>query len=485
MNKSDTSPQRDTLEKVIGFRDYVAIGFGVIIGVGWVVYAGQWIKTGGTFGAILAFLIGGLCLIPIGKCYAELTSALPLTGGEVAFAYKAFGPLWSFLTAWALALNYVALPPFETIAIGAIAEATFPAIKSAALYEIGGYRISLSTIIPGLVAGYWIIWLNWRGAKNTARFQTLATAGLLLCTFLFCAVAFLNGDYKNMTPFFAGDGAWWAVAPASIISVLVIVPFFMTGFDVIPQAAEEAGKKVEPRQLGVAIVTSIIIGTAFYVLIIAALGYSVSEEQMEAILAQPDQLAMAQVFHASFGNEWAAKLVLIAAFLGIVSTLNGMFMAATRLLFALGRGGMVPHWFAVLHKTHHTPRNAIIFVGALSLAGPFVGKAGLGLIVNSGSFMFTAAILITATAALRLRKTAPELKRPYKIQPYTIWLGIIMSALLAGLMTFPGSPGQLGSAEFLTVILWMVLGLAFYYYRKRQNDMNADTQAEMVLAEYR
>lgn len=480
--RQDVPCNREILDRVISFRDYVAIGFGVIVGVGWVVYAGQWILTGGVLGAVLAFVLAGVLLIPVGKCYAELTAAMPVTGGEVAFAYKAFGPFVSFLAAWALSLTYIAVTPFETIAVGVMTEALVPAIATPTLYTVGGFRIAWSTIVPGLLAGVWVIWLNWRGARDMARFQTVAITGLIGCTVAFSIVAFVNGDVSHLAPLFAGGGDWAAI-PASIAGVLVVVPFFLAGFDCIPQAAEEAGVKMNSRQLGVAILSAIAMGVAFYVVIILALGFSVSNETLTEIVADPDQLPMAAVLRESFGVEWAAQLVLVAAMLGILSTLNGIFMAATRLLFALGRGGLLPHGFAVLHPVNHTPKNAILFVGAIALAGPFIGKAGLAHIIYSNSLVLSTVFLVTALATLRLRRTAPDLARPYRVHPFTIWLAIGVGVLMVGLMTVPGSPGRMGAPEFITFALWMVLGLAFYALRGRV--MDRDRQAYMILGDYR
>ena len=455
-----------------------------MVGVGWVVYAGQWLQSGGILGAVLAFVIGGIFLIPVGKCYAELTAALPVTGGEVAFTYKAFGSLTAFFTAWALSLGYISITPFETIATGTMVEAIFPSLATSALYEIGGYRIAWSTIIPGVCAAVWIIWLNWRGAKNSARFQTVVMVGMLITTGLFCVVAFWKGELRNLQPLFVGDGQWWAIAPASIASVLVVVPFFLTGFDCIPQAAEEAGLKMPSRQLGTAIVTTIVIGMVFYVLVILALGVSVSGTNLQGIVADKDKLPMAAVFRESFHNEWAAKLVLLTALLGIVSTLNGMFMAATRLLFAQGRGGLLPHWFAELHPVHHTPKNAILFVGTLAILGPFFGKAGLLHIVNSYSFVISCVLLVTAICTLRLRRIAPDLARPYRIHILTIWCAIAVGLFLVGLMVVPGSPGQMEKAEFITVAIWLAVGTVFYFYRQKERGMSSRQQAYMILGEY-
>jgi len=476
---------REKLERVIGFRGYVAIGFGVMVGVGWLVYAGQWLLTGGVLGAVLGFIIGAAFLIPVGRCYAELTSALPLSGGEVAFTYKAFGPLASFVAAWALSMNYIAVTPFETIAVGAMFEALFPSLASAELYTVGGYSVSWSTIIPGILSGLWVVWLNWRGAKVSVAFQTFAIAAMLGSSVIFLVVAFLEGDIGNLTPLFVGAGHWWQAAWASVISVLVVVPFFLTGFDCIAQAAEESGRGMEPRKLGVAIIVTILMGGVFYTMIILALGLSAPVERIIEITADKNAMPLAEVFRSGLQSEWMAKLVLFAGLLGILSTLNGIFIAATRVLFAQGRGGLLPHWFAELHPVHHTPKNAVLFVGAIALVGPFIGKAGLLHIVNSYSLVFAFILTITAFATLRLRRTAPEMPRPYRTSRSSIYLAIVVGFILIGLMTVPGSPGQMGGAEFLTVGVWMTLGLALYSARQsRGRGMARDEQRMMILGEH-
>lgn len=476
--------ERAELERVIGFKDYVAIGFGVVIGVGWVVYAGQWLIGGGVLGAVLAFLLGGAMLIPVGRCYAEMTAALPVTGGEVAFTYKAFGPFPAFLTAWALSLMYIAVVPFETIAVGAMTEAIFPAFATEPLYAVNGFAISWSTIVPGVLSGFWIIWLNWRSASDMARFQTIVTITLLACAAVFCLAAFLNGELGNLRPLFSVHGDWWVAAPASIAAVIVVVPFFLAGFDTIPQAAEEAGMNVRPRQLGTAIVTTIIIGTLFYVVIILALASSTPQQDLASVVEQKNVLPMAHVFTVSLGFEWAAQIVLIAAMLGILSTLNGIFMAATRLLFALGRGGLLPQWFGVLHPVHRTPSNAIRFVGLIALLGPFVGKAALVVIVNAGSLVFAVTLLVTSLVTFRLRIIAPDLRRPYRASRFNIVLAILVGFALVGLMVVPASPGQLGGAEFTLVGVWILLGIVLYWVRQRHGLMHRSEQALQILGPY-
>jgi len=480
MNLEAHTSSRQSLDKVISFRSYLAIGLGIVLGVGWVVFAGQWLSDGGPLGAMIAFLLGGLILIPVGKCYAELTSAIPVAGGELAFSFKAFGSFVAFLTAWALTLSYVAATPFETIAIGTLLESIVPPITTDALYHVNDIPVSFSNILPGVVVGIYLIWLNYKGAESSARFQKLVLAALLVCTVVFTAVAFVKGDVSNLRPLFAQQGALWAVAPASIISVIVVVPFFLAGFDAIPQAAEEAGMKMQPQQLGTAIVATIVGGTVFYVLIILALSLAMPWQASSQFT-----LPVAEVFRVAFGYEWAAKLVLITALLGLITTLNGLYITASRLIFALARGGLLPDWFARVHPVHHTPANAVLFVGAISLAGPLVGRAAMGPIVNSGSLAFTVAYLVTCLAAIRLRTSAPDMKRPYVVNKSTLYAGAVVALALVLLMVLPQSAGQLSNVEFLIIGGWMAAGAIGFAWRRKKDDMDDEHRALMILGDYR
>ena len=118
------------LERVITFKNYVSLGLGAMIGMGWVVFTGKWLEAGGPLGAVLGFVVGGMILIPVGKVYAELTPAIPVAGGELAFAYKAFGPNLAFASAWLLALGYGIICPFETVAIGWLLEHIAPSLRT-------------------------------------------------------------------------------------------------------------------------------------------------------------------------------------------------------------------------------------------------------------------------------------------------------------------------------------------------------------------
>jgi amino acid transporter len=475
------STERKTLAKAMNFKNYLGLGIGSIIGVGWVVVAGDWLVRGGPLGAIIGFVIGGLLLIFVGLCYSELTPAIPVAGGEVAFSFKAFGIGPSFLTGWFLSLAYIILCPFEAVAVGWLIEYLIPALKMKSLYTIGGYPVSLLSIGTGVLLSLLIIYMNYRGVKISAQFQTITTAMIFVCVAAFTIIALIRGSFSHMIPLFSGGSSLPAVG-ASIIAVLGIVPFYYSGFDTIPQGAEESGTELNPRDLGKAVIVSILVGAAFYGIVILAL--SLCMPWQETIKYE---MPTANAFQAAFHYTWATKLVFFAAFLGMITSFNGFFIASTRVIFASGRGGLLPKSLGDVEQKHQTPKNAILFVGLITLIGPFVGKSSLLPIVNVASLAFISGWFVTCISAVRLRKTAPQMKRPYRVKhAASLYLGAVISGLLIVLMVFPGSPAQLRwPLEYLLFAGWMLIGFLGYRVRRAKKDMTDEERAYQILGAYK
>ena len=100
---------RPVLQKGVGKAGLFSLAFGAMIGVGWVTAMGSWLTNAGPVGAAIAFAIGGLLMLVIGLCYAEVTASLPVSGGEVAYAYKAFGTSKSYIVGWFLVFGYLSV----------------------------------------------------------------------------------------------------------------------------------------------------------------------------------------------------------------------------------------------------------------------------------------------------------------------------------------------------------------------------------------
>src|SRR5215467_12736440 len=114
--------------------DYFALGWGTMIGAGWLVLMDDWLVRGGALGGILGFTIGGLLLLPIGYVYGQLVIAMPDAGSEVAYTASVFPRPVSFFTGWIMVLAYLIVCPWEAIAVGRIVGYIFPALNSIRLY---------------------------------------------------------------------------------------------------------------------------------------------------------------------------------------------------------------------------------------------------------------------------------------------------------------------------------------------------------------
>ena len=125
-----------TLARKLRVVDYFTLGWGTMVGVGWLVVMDDWLLRGGVLGAVLGFAIGGALLLPVGYVYARLVKAIPDASGEVAYTAKVFPQSISYATGWMMVLSYFIVCPWEAVAVGKIAAYIFPALDSMEIYRI-------------------------------------------------------------------------------------------------------------------------------------------------------------------------------------------------------------------------------------------------------------------------------------------------------------------------------------------------------------
>src|ERR1051326_8559644 len=116
--------------------DYFTLGFGAMVGVGWVVLMSEWLERGGAWGGILGFLFGGILLLPVAYVYGRLVMAIPDAGSEISYTAKVFPPIVSFFAGWMMILAYLVVCPWEGVAIGRVASYMIPGLDRVELYRI-------------------------------------------------------------------------------------------------------------------------------------------------------------------------------------------------------------------------------------------------------------------------------------------------------------------------------------------------------------
>ena len=455
------------MKKELTLFNFFTIGFGAIIGTGWVLLVGDWmVLGGGPVPAMIAFAIGAILLVPIGMVFGELTAAIPISGGIIEYVERTFGRKLGFITGWMLLLGNAPLCPWEAFAISKLLTtrfAEFPVLawlRSVKLYTILGADVYLWPTVIALGFAVLVIFLNLKGAGAAAKLSSFLTKALLAGMILAMVISFMTGSPSNAMPVFsqvtdaAGGNATTATSLlGGVIAVLVMTPFFYAGFDTIPQQAEEASDNIDWKKFGLIPAIALLAAGVFYLICIYSFGTII--DWHEFVRSSVPALAVLERVNLFF---YIAMLII--ATLGPLGPMNSFFGASTRLMLALGRKGMLPESFAEIDPNSGVPKQAVIVMGALTLIGPFLGNNMLIPLTSVASLGFVFACTMAGLACWKLRKTEPDLPRPYTVNGGMFGIGaaILAGALIIALMVVPMSPAALKPIEWAITIAWIAIG---------------------------
>nr|WP_223881782.1 APC family permease [Niallia endozanthoxylica] len=442
--------------KVLSRMDIIFLAFGAMIGWGWVVLSGNWITSAGTLGAMIAFLGGGVLVIFVGLVYAELTAAMPDVGGELYYTLRGIGPKTAFVSAWALALGYLSVVAFEAVALPTVVEYIFPGYKMGYMYTIAEYDVYLTWVLVGSVVSIIVTAINYFGMKSAAIFQMVLTVIIALIGIMLMVGAGFNGNLSNAEPLFSGG-------TAGIITVLVMTPFLFVGFDVIPQASSEMN--VSPKAIGKLLIFSVVVAVVFYVGVIFAVGVALDQNALAAsVLPTADAMA------AVFGSEIFSTVLILGGVAGILTSWNAFIVGGSRVLLSMAEKKMIPEWFGKIHPKYGTPTNAVIFIGGLATFAPLLGRPMLVWLVDAGGLAIVIGYLLVSVAFVRLRKTEPNMERPFRAGKSSIvgWIATILGVGFIA-MYMPGMPAALiWPYEWIIFVGWWGIGFALMY-KMREN----------------
>lgn len=469
--------RKKAFNKVLNSFDVIVVAFGAMIGWGWVVSSGQWIQSGGVLGTVIGFIIGGLMIYFVGLTYAELTTALPLCGGEHVFSFMAFGPVGSFICTWALILSYMGVVCYEACSFPTILQYLFPDMLKGYLYTVQGFDVYASWVAVGSIMSFLIMVINIIGIKKSAVMQTIFTVAIAAVGIILLAGSAFNGNMETVTEqAFVGETA--GASFQNILAIAMMTPFFFFGFDVIPQAAEEIN--VPLKKLGRLMILSIVLAVVFYALVVFSIGLVMTRDEVQASL-ETTGLVTADAMAKAFGTKMMAKVLIIGGLCGIITSWNSFLIGGSRALYSMAHSKMVPGVFSKLHPKFKSPVTALLLLGGLSVFAPFIGRVMLVWIVDAANFACCLAYCMVSISFLRIRKKYPNMKRPYKNKHYKI-IGIVASVMSGTMMMMyilPGMGCTLVWQEWVIVAGWGLLGLAFFIWSKvKYGKKFADLQVE-------
>lgn len=452
--------------KVLNSWDVLVVAFGAMIGWGWVVSSGQWIQQGGVLGTVIGFIIGGIMIYFVGLCYAELTTAMPLCGGEHVFSYKAFGPIGSFICTWSIILSYIGVVCYEAVSFPTILQYLFPGFLRGYLYSVEGFDIYLSWILCAIGTALFITVINIIGTKKAAILQTIFTFTIATVGIILLAGSVFNGTSENLKgQMFVGNSNMEIIP--NILKVAIMTPFFFFGFDVIPQAAEEI--KVPMKKIGRLMMLSIVLAVLFYLIVVISVGFVMNDVEIEKSISDSG-LVVADAMKKAFNSTMMSKVLIIGGLCGIVTSWNSFMIGGSRALYSMAEAYMIPHFFSKLGKKSKSPIYTVLLVGVLSMIAPFFGRVMLTWIVDASNFACCLAYCMVSVSFLVIRKKDPDIERPYKIKHYRVCgiLAIIMSGSMAAMYIIPGTICTLIWQEWIIVGGWIILGVMFGFWSKRR-----------------
>ena len=442
--------------------DVWGLALGAIIGWGCFVLPGTtFLPKAGPAGTAVGMLIGALLIIVIATSYGYLIKNYPLRGGEFVYTKVAIGKRNAFVCGWAMILAYWSLIPLNATALALISRYLFPGIvQQGFLYEIAGWDVYAGEVILASAAIIIMALINIRGIKQAAWMQTAIALTLVGCILIIVFLVFCKSDWSNLAPGFPDGRRWWK----GVFSIVAMAPWAFIGFDCIPQSAEEYN--FSHKKSTFIMISAILVAAILYIGVCAVTAVGI--EPWQDLLARRNNWPTGFVVRNTIGL--AGIIVLgVAMFCAVISGMNAFYISTSRLMYAMAKEGSLPKWFGKLSRRYGTPGNAIIFTMAMSLFAPWFGREILIWIVDMTSV--GAAIVFAYTTA----SAAIIGKRNGNIKNTVIGIiGCIFSLFFLSLLVIPGMPGYLSFQSRVVLLVWIAIGVAFYFiirksYVKGQN----------------
>ncbi|OBA59955.1 amino acid permease [Mycobacterium sp. 1100029.7] len=434
----------DHLKRSIGTFDLTMFGVGSTIGTGIFFVLSQAVPEAGP-GVIVSFLIAGVAAGLAAICYAELASAVPISGSSYSYAYTTLGEVVAMAVAACLLLEYgvataavaVGWSGYVNKLLHNLFGFQLPHALSAAPWDADPGYVNLPAIILIAMCALLLI----RGVSESARVNAIMVLIKLGVLGMFVIIAFSAFD-SNQLKDFAPFGA------AGIGSAAGTIFFSFIGLDAVSTAGDEVKEpqKTMPRALIAALVTV----TGVYVLVaLAALG-----TQPWQNFAKQEDAGLATILDNVTHHGWASTILCAGAVISIFTVTLVTMYGQTRILYAMGRDGLLPMRFATVNTSTMTPVSNTVIVAVA--AGTLAGLVPLDNLADMVSIGTLTAFIVVAVGVIVLRVREPELPRAFKVPGYPVTP--VLSIVACGYI--------LASLHWYTWIAfsgWVFLALIFYF----------------------
>jgi len=480
---NETTDGKHGLKRTLTATNLTTLGIGAIIGAGIFVLTGQAAAQYAGPAIVIAFIISGIACAFAGLCYAEFASMIPIAGSAYTYAYATLGEFLAWIIGWDLILEYlfaastvsvgwsgyvvsflkdfgVFIPSQFTAATGTvlvdIPNMGWKPLTDALTTQLSGAGINMDTIphvtavlnLPAMFIVAFLTLLLVIGIRESANFNNIMVIIKVSVIVLFIAIGFAFIQSANWQPFIPENtGEWGHFGWSGILRAAGVIFFAYIGFDAVSTAAQEA--KNPQKHMPVGILGSLGISTMLYILMAIVLTGIVSYTHLN--VADPVAVGVDAMGPQMF---WLRPIIKIAAIAGLSSVILVMLMGQPRIFFSMAKDGLLPPVFSKVHSKYKTPYISTLLTGlvAVVLAG-ILPISILGELVSIGTLL---AFVIVCVSIIVLRKTKPEIKRPFRT-PFVPLIPVLGALIcLAQMLALPLD-------TWLRLIIWMALGFLIYF----------------------
>ncbi len=407
-------------------------------------------------GFVIAAILMGLMYFTLVLSLAEMSAAIPAAGGGYSFARQAIGPAGGYLTGLAVLIEYALAPAAIVIFIGAAVESLI-GLDGPIVYAVF-YAVFVGIHLAGVGEALKVMMV----ISGLAVFAILATALALIPHF----------DAANLFDIAPTEAALSSTfLPYGIFGVWAALPFAMWLFlavEGVPLAAEEARDPARDMPKG-------IIGAMVFLLVTAALVTILLAGAGGAEMIGQSGVPLVDALDA-VGIGWLATLVNVLALAGLIASFFSIIYGYSRLVFALSRAGYLPRALSVTND-RKVPARALIVPGILGFLASLSGQGDLMLAMAVVGATISYALM--AWSHIQLRKTQPDLARPYRTPGGTVTSGI---ALVLSLVALTGVFAFDPRAFLLTLVLFAI-GAAYFFLYSRHHLVAKTAEEEFALLE--
>ena len=449
-----TRESSEGLRRSIGTFGLMMFGVGATVGTGVFFVMHEAVPDAGP-AVVVSFVLAGIAAGLSALSYAEMASAVPVSGSTYSYAYATLGEVVAVGVAACLLLEYgvstaavsVGWSGYLNQLLDNLFGVTVPPVLSAGPFDTDPGVVNLPAIVLVALCALLLV----RGASESARVNAIMVVVKLAVLGLFVVVAFTAFDADHFADF-APHGVTGITMAAGTIF------FTFIGLDAVSTAGDEV--RDPQHSMPRAILGALAIVTTIYLLVaISALG-----AQPWQAFSDPEQAeaGLARLLQDVTGSTWPGTVLSAGAVVSIFSVTLVTLYGQTRILFAIGRDGLLPRAFARVNPRTHTPvTNTVIVACVVALLAGFVPLSNLWDLVSIGTLV---AFIVVSVGVIVLRRSRPDLPRGFRVPGYPVTpvLAIVACVyILAGLQWF----------TYAWFLLWLAVALTFYLLWGRHHSL--------------